>query len=409
MPVFLKKTKKLIPSTIHLPASKSESNRVLIIKALSGFDFKIENLSPATDTQTMLKLISSEDKTLDVIDAGTTMRFLTAYCSIRNLNKILTGTERMQERPIGTLVDALRSVGASINYLNKEGFPPVETIEFKEQKNNRISIPGNISSQFISALLMVAPILEKGLTIELKGKISSRPYIEMTLNIMEFFGVTHDWVKNSIQIPPQKYKSRVFKVSPDWSAAGYWYSLVSISEEAELHLPGLSLDSYQGDKVIAQLMENLGVKSVFDERGVTLIKKDSVAEYSWDFSNCPDLAQTAAVTAAVKGVTLHMTGIESLRIKETDRISALQKELGKFGAGLLEVNAGEWVVIQTRKKKIPESCNFETYNDHRMAMALAPLATVTNVNIDDPKVVRKSYPGFWKDLAIAGMDVTIIE
>lgn len=408
MSVFLKKTKKIIPSTIHLPASKSESNRVLIIKALSGEDFSIENLSEARDTQTLLRLLNSDDKTLDVMDAGTTMRFLTSYYSLTNKKRIITGTNRMKQRPISILVDALRSIGAEINYPEQNGFPPVETISFNSQRESKISIAGDVSSQFISALLMIAPVLEKGLSLELTGRIGSRPYIEMTLHILSHFGIDHKWADNTIVIEPQNYKPATFRVSPDWSAASYWYSIVALAEEAELHLPGLSDQSFQGDKIIASIMDNLGVGTVYEDSGITLHKKNSNNEFEWDFSSCPDLAQTVAVTAALKGTTLHMKGIESLRIKETDRIDALQKELGKINAGLMEIGNGQWVVIPNKNGKLSESYNFMTYDDHRMAMAFAPVATLTNVNIRDHTVVRKSYPGFWNDLAIAGMDVTIM-
>ncbi len=409
MPVFLKKVKKILPVSIQLPSSKSESNRALVINALAGSQTGIENLSQARDTQTMIRLLNSDSKLLDVLDAGTTMRFLLAYFSIKNINKILTGTERMQERPVGILVEALRSLGVSIRYLNKEGFPPVEILGFQHQEKDQISIPGNISSQFISALLMVAPLLPEGLTLELTGKIASRPYIEMTLAIMEHYGVAHEFNRNQVKILPQVYTSKPFRVSPDWSAASYWYSLVALAEEAEIRLPGLLPSSYQGDKVIVEIMDKMGVATIFESNGIHLRKKDHTPEFRWDFSNCPDLAQTAVVTAAAKGITLTLTGIESLRIKETDRILALQKELNKFHAGLMEINPGEWSVIPVKEGYFPESCQFESYGDHRMAMALAPLVMVTNVNINDHRVVTKSYPGFWNDLAVAGIDVTIVE
>ena len=408
MPVFLKKIKKIIPSTIFLPASKSESNRALIINALAKGDSIIENLSEARDTQIMLKLLGADDKTLDVLDAGTTMRFLTAFFSVTNSNKILTGTERMRQRPIGILVDALKRIGVEIEYMEKDGFPPIEIKRFAGQITNEVAVSGETSSQFISALLMIAPVMEKGLTITLTGKVASRPYIDMTLGIMKEFGVTASWDGNIIRISHQDYKPVSFGVAPDWSAASYWYSIVALAEEAELHLPGLFENSYQGDKVIAAIMEHLGVHTTYEPTGIVLSKKDHKQELSWDFSNCPDLAQTVAVTAAAKGITLKMTGIESLRIKETDRVAALRKELGKIGTGLMEMSQGEWLVIPGAKGHIPESCNFETYEDHRMAMAFSPLAMVSNVNIQDHTVVRKSYPGFWKDLAVAGMEVTII-
>ncbi len=406
MPVLLKKIKKLSSTAILLPSSKSESNRALIINALSGSKLKVRNLSEARDTQIMSELLSSGEKVLDVADAGTTMRFLTAYFSVLNKNKVLTGSRRMKERPIGILVDALRKLGGKINYMEKEGFPPVETVEFTGQATDRISIRGDVSSQYISAILMIAPVLRDGLTVELTGNIGSRPYIAMTLGIMAHFGIKNTWEENMITIRHQSYLSRPFTVSPDWSAASYWYSFASLlSDEAEIRLNGLNAESFQGDKVIAEIMNSLGVSSHSDSDGIRLVKKDHVPELSWDFSDCPDLVQTVAVTAAAKGVILHMKGIESLRIKETDRIAALKKELSKMGAELMNMGPGEWTLTPINRKKLPELLNINTYGDHRMAMAFAPLAALTDVRIEDQDVVKKSYPGFWNDLEKSGIPV----
>ena len=254
MPVFLKKTKKIPLTSIQLPSSKSESNRALIINALSGSKTTVENISDARDTQTMVKLLRSDEKVMDVLDAGTTMRFLIAYCSVLNLNRVLTGTERMQERPVGILIEALRELGANINYLRKEGFPPVEILSFPQQFKDHISIRGDVSSQFISALLMIAPVLPRGLTLELTGKIASKPYITMTLGIMNYYGIKFNWEENVIAIRSQPYVSKAFRVNPDWSGASYWYSLVALAEDAEIFLPGLTDKSFQGDKVISEIM-----------------------------------------------------------------------------------------------------------------------------------------------------------
>ncbi|HLF34260.1 MAG TPA: hypothetical protein VI583_08485 [Cyclobacteriaceae bacterium] len=403
MPVLLKKFKKIVPASITLPSSKSESNRALVINALAGSGFQIQNLSEARDTEIMLRLLSSGDKVLDVLDAGTTMRFLTSFFSTRNMNKVLTGSRRMRERPIGLLVDALRSLGANIDYLEKQGFPPIETISFSEQKAERISIRGDISSQFISAILMVAPALPMGLVVELTGKIGSRPYIDMTLGIMAHFGINYQSQGNLITIKNQPYLARPFTVSPDWSGASYWYSLVALAEEAEIRLPGLSESSYQGDRVISRIMHSLGVTSKTGDGGITLSKRDHEKEMSWDFTDCPDLVQTVVVTAAAKGVILHLRGIESLRIKETDRIAALQKELAKTGAVLKETGNGEFILHPCERNKLPGYIEFETYDDHRMAMAFAPFAALTDTTILGPDSVKKSYPGFWNDLEKAGI------
>ena len=404
MQVFLKKIKKVKSASIRLPASKSESNRALIINSLAGGHSPVKNLSEARDTQTMIRLLKSEEKTLDVLDAGTTMRFLTAWSSVQNLNHILTGTQRMQERPIGILVDALRTLGAKINYLTWDGFPPLETVSFQKQLTDSVSIPGNVSSQFISAILMIGPVLEKGLKIEMTGEISSKPYIEMTLGIMSHFGAAHGWVDQMITVPPQLYKSRPFTVQPDWSAASYWYSIVALASEAEIYLEGLSRNSFQGDKIIASIMENLGVQSRFDESGVSLSKKEYEHEFSCNFGDCPDLAQTVAVTAAARGIRVRMSGLKSLRIKETDRIAALNNELNKIGASLVESKPGEGILNPADPARLPDSIRIDTYDDHRMAMAFAPLATLLDLTIDNPEVVVKSYPNFWEDLKLAGLE-----
>jgi 3-phosphoshikimate 1-carboxyvinyltransferase len=407
MPVFLRKTKIIRPAIIKLPSSKSESNRALVINALAGSKTIVQNISEARDTQTMLRLLNSNDKTMDVLDAGTTMRFLIAYCSVLNLNRILTGTDRMLERPVGILIDSLCELGANIRYVQKEGYPPVETISFPRQIRDHISIRGDVSSQYISALLMIAPVLRNGLTLELTGKIGSRPYIGMTLGIMKNFGIRSDWNENIIKVEPQPYIPASFNVQPDWTGASYWYSLVALADQAEIFLPGLSDKSFQGDVVISEIMNFLGVKSEFNKEGVILTKQDSLKEFSWDFTDCPDLAQTVAVCAASKGIKFHFKGLESLRIKETDRILALQKELSKIGAIFQEVTPHEWILYPVEKSLLPSSAVFETYDDHRMAMAFTPLVTQMDITIHNHTVVKKSYPGFWKDLERTGIEIKI--
>lgn len=384
-----------------LPASKSISNRALIIKALAGHDAILHNLSDANDTQLMLRLVGSEDKEIDVEDAGTTMRFLTAYFAITGRNKVLTGTERMQERPIALLVDALRELGASIRYLGKEGFPPHETLGFDRQRVSGISIRGDVSSQYISALMMVAPLLPQGLNLELTGRIGSRPYIEMTAAIMRHFGVACTLSDNAVTIPHQPYRPASFTVESDWSAASYWFAFASLAENAIIDLPRLSLPSWQGDSAVVNIMTSLGVTANMHNGLLRLTKTSTLKEVDWDFTHCPDLAQTISVVCAARGVRGHFKGLESLRIKETDRIAALQNELRKIHADLIENNDGSWTLVPS--SRLPRAARFETYKDHRMAMAFAPLATVMDVDIENPQVVRKSYPNFWNDIESFGV------
>jgi len=382
-----------------LPASKSISNRVLILNALSGDHSTLHNLSDANDTQLMTKLIRDENSIIDVEDAGTTMRFLTAYFSVTNQHKILTGTPRMKERPIGILVDALRSLGADIRYIEKPGFPPLEIKQFSGQKASSLRIRGDVSSQFISALMMVAPTLPQGLTLFLEGKVGSRPYIEMTAALMKVFGADSEVLEDHVNIPAAPYTPAEFTVESDWSGASYWFAFAALAEKAELMLPRLSLESLQGDSTIAKIMESLGVHSHMDGNLLKISKAKSSQTLTWDFTHCPDLAQTVSVVCAAKGIRGAFTGLQSLRIKETNRISALQTELRKIGADLLEDN-NTWQLVPS--KSLPGKAFFNTYEDHRMAMAFAPLATLMNTEIENPTVVRKSYPKFWDDLRLTG-------
>lgn len=401
--VHLYKNSQVFDVKIQLASSKSESNRALIINALTGFKGDLQNLSSARDTQTMIRLLKSEDPVADVIDAGTTMRFLTAYFTATNQNKTMTGTPRMCERPIGILVEALKTIGAEIDYLQKEGYPPLQIHGLSEQKNNEVTIRGDVSSQYISALTMIAPTLPHGLTIHLTGELGSIPYIKMTLAQMQAFGVKSevDWNNKVISIAPQSYNPTSYKIESDWSGASYWYSIVALSayEDTKVELLGLKENSLQGDSAIVEIMAQLGVKSTFTEEGVLLTKIPAQQSLSWDFTNCPDLAQTVAVTCVAKGIEATFTGIESLKIKETDRILALQNELAKFGGSLTEV-------VENTEYKVSgsgfifgrEDITIATYDDHRMAMAFAPLVMLTNVTIEEPHVVVKSYPSFWDDL-----------
>ncbi len=401
--ISIKRNPRITPVKLSLPSSKSESNRALIIKYLSKNKGNIYNLSSARDTVTLKKLLESKEHTLDVIDAGTTMRFLTAYLAVTGQDRILTGTPRMCDRPIGILVDALRQLGADISYIEKEGYPPLLIRGFSHSGINQIKLRGDISSQYISALLMIGPVLKNGLTVELTGKTGSVPYIRMTLNIMQKYGVKSTWNKNRIHIAPQRYKDTDFEVSPDWSGASYWYGMVALAKEAELQLKGFTKTSLQGDSIIMDIMDHLGVKTDLYSEGILLRKKPHKKQFSFDFSNYPDLAQTVAVVCAAKGLKAVFSGLESLRIKETDRIGALQKELRKTGADLLETAPAKWKIEPLTT--LPRYLHIDTYNDHRMAMALAPLATLTNLKISCPSVVIKSYPTFWDDLKQAGFEI----
>jgi 3-phosphoshikimate 1-carboxyvinyltransferase len=388
---------------INLEAPKSESNRVLIINALAGGSGTIENLSEARDTQTMSKLLNDTGEIWDVLDAGTTMRFLTAYAAVKGLKKSLTGTARMKERPIQLLIDALREIGVEIEYLEKEGFPPHRIIEFVGQGSAKIAIRGDVSSQYISALLMIAPMLPRGLTLELVGKVGSKPYIDMTLSLMELFGVEPNVDKNIIEIKPKPYVPANYKVEPDWSGASYWYSMVALAKSAEVKLIGLRKNSFQGDIAISDIMRNLGVSTQFEEDGVTLTKNNVLHTFEYDFSDCPDLAQTVSVACGALQIPAIFKGLESLRIKETDRIAALQTEMAKFGAGLEEISTGVWRVAPGND--FPDKLEINTYEDHRMAMAFAPLALMTKLYFDDASVVNKSYPSFWRHLDEIGFKV----
>jgi 3-phosphoshikimate 1-carboxyvinyltransferase len=391
-----------IRAEIQLAASKSECNRALIINALTGFQSELTNISEARDSQTMLRLLNSSDAVADVIDAGTTMRFLTAYFAVTNQKKTMTGTPRMCERPIGILVDALRKLGADITYEKVEGYPPLQLNGFNYSGNNELTMRGDVSSQYISALLMIAPQLPSGLKIKLEGEVGSRPYIEMTLNQMAHFGIEYlaDWQTNTLTIPAFKYQPKPYAIESDWSGASYWYSIVALAEDAEVELLGLKKYSLQGDSAIVDIMRHLGVESLFTDRGVLLTKIPPKASLGWDFTNCPDLAQTVAVCCAVKKIRLSLTGVESLKIKETDRIFALQQELKKLGAELKEVEKDHLYEVAALTD-IPTDPvpSIQTYDDHRMAMAFAPVGMVSPVLIEEPGVVVKSYPGYWTDLA----------
>ncbi len=358
----------------------------------------------------MIRLLKSDDLTADVLDAGTTMRFLTAYFTVTGQKKTMTGTPRMCERPIGILVDALRTLGADITYLKKDGYPPLQINGFSPstESTNRLSIRGDVSSQYISALVMIAPLLPNGLTLELTGAIGSRPYIDMTLEQMRYFGadVQADWDTKTITVAPKPYTPKPYAIESDWSGASYWYSVAALAKDqptepfnTEITLLGLKAKSLQGDSAIVDIMRSLGVESTFTDSGVLLTKRPTEATLAWDFTDCPDLAQTVAVCAAMQGVVLRLTGVESLKIKETDRIAALQAELQKIGAELVEIEPNHLYEVHKLAKTPPAPATIATYDDHRMAMAFAPVSMQQEIIIDEPGVVAKSYPSFWDDMA----------
>ncbi|OWK70895.1 3-phosphoshikimate 1-carboxyvinyltransferase [Pedobacter sp. AJM] len=407
---------KNINTEIQLTGSKSECNRALIISALSNKLVKVDNLSNAADTVTLdgiltalredSELKTEDSRLVDVGPAGTAMRFLSAYLSAKNGNFLLTGTERMKKRPIGILAEALKTIGADISYAESDGFPPLNINGPLNQKTAEVKIKGDISSQYISALLMIAPILPQGLTLEIEGELTSRPYVDMTLDMLAEVGIQHSWTGNSITIEPQAFKAGTLIVEPDWSAASYWYSIAALADEAEISLPALKDKSLQGDSQIQKIMKIFGIATEKTEKGISIsnlglsLETDQVL----DLKTCPDLAQTVIVIAAALGKNMSFTGLETLKIKETDRIAALQNELAKIGVMLTEDNLV--YTLNTDELHFPEKITVATYEDHRMAMAFAPLALlISEVEIEDMQVVEKSYPHFWEDLKKAGFDV----
>lgn len=414
MTYTLSKTNRHIKGTLSLTGSKSISNRALLIQALCEEPFEIKRLAAANDTELMQALIASTEEVRDAGPAGTTFRFLTAYLSLQPGSQILTGTERMKQRPIGVLVDALRSLGANIEYLEKEGYPPLKIGEADTlSASNKLSISAGTSSQYISALLMIAPVLPNGLELTLEGNIVSRSYIEMTLGLMRHFGVSAEWEENTIKVAPQKYQARDFTVEADWSAASYHYALAAFADELDLQLDGLFEDSTQGDAALVPIMEHFGIQSTFNETGVRLTKsgKELPLMFEWDYLLCPDIAQTMAVICAGLGIQGLFSGLETLSIKETDRIKALQVELGKVQAYFsklpLRFSPGsqkQYFMVEG-KADLSNPPTFDTYEDHRMAMAFAPLAMYGTVHIADPMVVDKSYPHFYEDLEFLGFTV----
>jgi len=412
--VRITKADKQAKGTIRLSGSKSISNRVLIIRALCDQDFEIDNLSDSDDTKTLLELLASDASELDAHHAGTTFRFMTSYLASRQGEQVLTGSERMQERPIKALADALIVMGADITYVNAEGYPPIKIGSPLRPLDNKISLPAGISSQYISSLLLIAPTLPQGLEITLIGDLVSRPYLEMTLRIMEYFGVQHSWVGDTIKVTPQAYVAKDFYVEADWSAASYYYIIAAMADEVDLTLEGLSQDSLQGDSAIVDLGRSFGLETTYDGHSIRIQKGGDKSDFlEYDFIECPDIAQSICTMAAGTGVNGLFTGLQTLKIKETDRIAALKKELAKVHVYLSKLpskfskkSGVEYYMLDGTIDGDEIAPTFDTYKDHRMAMAFGPLAMLFPIEINEHMVVTKSYPNYWKDLAKLGFEIS---
>ena len=398
MSVLISHPTQIIQGEIQLTSSKSLSNRTLIIHSLCEENFEINNLSNSDDTVVLQKLLNSKKTEVNVNLAGTAMRFLTAFFAIKEGEVLLTGDDRMKERPIKVLVDALRQLGADIEYVENQGYPPLKIIGTKIS-GGKVSIDGSVSSQYISALLMIAPKLKNGIQIKFQGEIISKPYINMTIEMMHYFGVSVQWCNDTVIVKPSCYQSKEITIEADWSAASYWYSMVALAKEANIILYGLQNESLQGDAVIVAIYKNFGVETEFIKNGIKLSKTSNPSfvqptNFEYNFSDCPDIAQTVAVTCAALNIKAKLTGLKTLRIKETDRVAAIQKELNKLGCNVGVV--GDDLIINSSMEL--KQVTVKTYNDHRMAMAFAPLALVREIAIEDENVVTKSYPNFWNDL-----------
>ena len=403
-----------LAQTIQLPASKSISNRALIIYALSGGSNLPQNLSDCDDTEVIIEALRYMPDEINIKAAGTAMRFMSAYLSVMRGTHVITGTERMQHRPIAILVDALRKLGAQIEYVGQEGFPPLK-ITGSKLAGGELSIPGNVSSQYISALLMIGPMLEEGLTLQLTGDIISRPYIDLTLWMMGEFGAEAKWSStDTITVAHKPYKGRDYFIESDWSGASYWYEMVALSpdRDAEIKLTGLMDGSMQGDSTSRYIFSLLGVKTTFEtqKKGIpqmVTLKKNGrgVSKLEYDFVNAPDLAQTFVVTCAALGIPFCFTGLSTLKIKETDRIAALKKEMLKLGYVIHDANDSE--LYWDGERCEPDlQAGIDTYEDHRMALAFAPFALrQKGLVINNPQVVTKSYPKFWEDLKSCGFEI----
>ncbi|ARV09335.1 3-phosphoshikimate 1-carboxyvinyltransferase [Winogradskyella sp. PC-19] len=407
MKLHLQKSNIKQSSKIAITGSKSEANRILILQALYS-NIQIDNLSNSDDSQLMQKALASKEEIIDIHHAGTAMRFLTAYFSVQEGRQTtLTGSKRMKERPIGILVDALNVLGADISYAENKGFPPI-IIKGKKLTNYEVTLKANVSSQYISALLLIASGLKNGLKLTLEGKITSVPYIKMTLSLLDQIGVENSFENNSITVKPKQddIEPQVLVVESDWSSASYFYSIAALSKVGtQVQLSSYKKDSLQGDSVLAEIYKQFGVETIYLDNKIILEKSSVVNEKTsieLDLSNAPDIAQTICVTAFGLRLKCNLRGLHTLKIKETDRLLALQNELTKLGASISVTNDA---LSLEASDVINPGVEIETYNDHRMAMAFAPLALRTSILIKDANVVSKSYPDFWKDLAHIGFSI----
>lgn len=394
-------------STIKITGSKSESNRLLLLQALFP-NLEIENLSNSDDSLVMKQALLADSYTINVHHAGTAMRFLTAYFATQNgRDVVLTGSDRMKQRPIRILVDALKSLGADISYLESEGCPPLK-IKGKTLSKNKVTLKANVSSQYISALLLIAPILEYGLELTLEGNITSVPYINMTLSLLNDIGINTSFQENIIKVSPKlNIEKQKIIVESDWSSASYFYSIIALSNVGtEICLSSYKEDSLQGDSVLANIYQQFGVKTVFQKNSILLQKTELVnnqTKTTLDLSNAPDIAQTIAVTCFGLGLDCYLKGLHTLKIKETDRLLALKIEIEKLGG---EVSITDDSLLLKASKGIKSHIAIDTYNDHRMAMSFAPLALIKSILINDAEVVSKSYPSFWNDLKTIGFKIS---
>lgn len=395
-------------STIRISGSKSETNRLLLLQALYP-ELVLENTSNSDDSEVMIKALLSSDSLKDIHHAGTAMRFLTAFYAIQEDRQVvLTGSERMQERPVKVLVDALRQLGADIQYEKNEGFPPLR-IKGKKLNKNKVSLPADISSQYISALLLIAPKLKNGLELTLEGEITSVPYIKMTLALLNQIGVKTSFQNNKIVICPiELIEASILTVESDWSSASYWYSIIALSEiGTQVALSSYKQNSLQGDAVLVKIYADFGVETIFENNTILLRKTDhcQLSIVNYQLNNAPDIAQTIAVTCFGLGIGCYLTGLHTLKIKETDRLEALKNELTKLGANVSVTNAS---LTLEPSFEIKGNIAIKTYQDHRMAMAFAPLALRVPLVIEEAEVVSKSYPNFWKDLRTIGFGISEI-
>ena len=404
--IQIKPSDLLKNSSIKISGSKSESNRILILNSIYK-NIKVSNLSNSDDTILLKSALDNLNEKIDIHHAGTAMRFLTAYLStVEGKRFILTGSKRMKERPIGILVEALKDLGFKINYLEKNGFPPLK-ISGNKSKISNISIDSNVSSQFISALILIAPTLENGLKIKLEGKIVSKPYLNLTLNVLKKIGISYSFKKNIIEIKNvKKIRNNDYLIESDWTSLSYFYSIVAVNKKINIKLNNFFKDSFQGDSILNKIFIDLGVETKFLNASEILLspikKYKKPNNLSLNLIDSPDLAQTIAVTCMALKIPVEITGLQTLKIKETDRILALNNELTKLGA---KIKYDDSSIVIYPPKEIKKNINIDTYNDHRMALSVAPLGLIVPITINDPDVISKSFPEYWNNLSQLGFNL----